>query len=108
MNRGTTFARLDQFEGGSYSSINLTSALFEERVDGEENIKLEVWDAPGMTKATFEEVSPVLLFAAPLRCLVCSVMGVDLRDHTSMGVGEVLSGLSVSLVNSLWVLILDD
>ncbi|GAA6008699.1 hypothetical protein JCM10207_001690 [Rhodosporidiobolus poonsookiae] len=51
--RGLTLGRLDQFEGGNFP--NITDVLFEHRIDGAENVKLEVWSCPGRTKVPFDE-----------------------------------------------------
>lgn len=53
--RNLTQDRLSQFLGGHYSGINLSSALYIHRLDNSENVKLQVWDAPGLTKPSFEE-----------------------------------------------------
>ncbi|KAG6847892.1 hypothetical protein H0H93_005147, partial [Arthromyces matolae] len=50
-----TQGRINNFHGGRYSDINLSSSLFIHRVDKEENVKLQVWSAPGLSKPTFEE-----------------------------------------------------
>lgn len=47
--------RLNTFNGGHFSDVNLSSVLFTHRVDGPEYVKLQVWSAPGLTKPTFEE-----------------------------------------------------
>ncbi|GAA6040668.1 hypothetical protein JCM8097_000867 [Rhodosporidiobolus ruineniae] len=51
--RGLTLGRLDQFEGGSFA--NIRDVLFEHRIDGSDNVKLEVWSCPGREKVPFEE-----------------------------------------------------
>lgn len=40
---------------GNFSNINLSSALYIHRLDNPENVKLELWSAPGLSKPTFEE-----------------------------------------------------
>ncbi|EJU04489.1 glycoside hydrolase family 38 protein [Dacryopinax primogenitus] len=47
--------RLDQFVGGAFASINLSSALVKHRTDDIKHVKLEVWSAPGRTKPDFAE-----------------------------------------------------
>ncbi|KAF8656490.1 hypothetical protein AX16_002509 [Volvariella volvacea WC 439] len=53
--KSLTRSRLNNFEGGHFSDINLSSVLFTHRLDSAENVKLQVWNAPGLTKPTFEE-----------------------------------------------------
>ncbi|KZS95622.1 hypothetical protein SISNIDRAFT_452270 [Sistotremastrum niveocremeum HHB9708] len=53
--KSLTQGRLDQFVGGHYSSVNLSSALFTHRLDDEKHVKLQVWSAPGLTKPSFDE-----------------------------------------------------
>lgn len=69
--KSLTRSRLDQFEGGHYSDLNISSVLYHHRIDNVENVKLQVyvldihtqyrvslfcrWSAPGLTKPTFEE-----------------------------------------------------
>jgi alpha-mannosidase len=74
--KSLTRDRLNNFHGGHYSNLNLSSVLFTHRVDTEEFVKLRVsvcylfqisetsldlcfrscrWNAPGLTKPTFEE-----------------------------------------------------
>ncbi|TFK68127.1 glycoside hydrolase family 38 protein [Pluteus cervinus] len=53
--KGLTRDRLNNFEGGHFSDVNLTSVLFTHRLDGPEFVKLQVWSAPGRTKPGFEE-----------------------------------------------------
>lgn len=40
--------RLDHFEGGPYD--NITHVLYQERIDGKENVGIEIWSSPGRTK----------------------------------------------------------
>lgn len=47
--------RLGTFEGGHFSDVNLSSVMYDQRVDDEKLIQLEVWSAPGREKPTFEE-----------------------------------------------------
>lgn len=47
--------RLNTFNGGHFSDVNLSSVLFTHREDGKDFVKLQVWSAPGLTKPTFEE-----------------------------------------------------
>ncbi|GAA5976513.1 hypothetical protein JCM11641_001325 [Rhodosporidiobolus odoratus] len=51
--RGLTLGRLNQFEGGPFP--NITDVLFEGRIDGDENVKMEVWSCPGREKVLFKE-----------------------------------------------------
>ncbi|ESK96763.1 glycoside hydrolase family 38 protein [Moniliophthora roreri MCA 2997] len=53
--KNLTRDRLNNFNGGHFSDVNLTSMLFTHRVDNAEHVKLQVWSAPGLTKPTFEE-----------------------------------------------------
>ncbi|EJD05282.1 glycoside hydrolase family 38 protein [Fomitiporia mediterranea MF3/22] len=53
--KNLTKDRLSQFTGGHFSDVNLSSVLFTHRLDGSENVKLQVWSAPGLTKPSFEE-----------------------------------------------------
>ncbi|KZT52183.1 glycoside hydrolase family 38 protein [Calocera cornea HHB12733] len=53
--KSITSGRLDQFSGGYFSSINLSSAQVKHRTDDPKNVKLEVWSAPGRTKPEFAE-----------------------------------------------------
>jgi alpha-mannosidase len=53
--KGLTRGRLDQFNGGHYSDVNLGSALYIHRLDSEEFVKLQVWSAPGRSKPFFDE-----------------------------------------------------
>ncbi|KAF8346661.1 glycoside hydrolase family 38 protein [Amanita rubescens] len=47
--------RINNFHGGHYSDINLSSVLFTHRLDGPDAVSLHVWNAPGSTKPSFEE-----------------------------------------------------
>ncbi|KAI0632608.1 glycosyl hydrolases family 38 N-terminal domain-containing protein [Trametes polyzona] len=47
--------RLGTFNGGHFSDVNLSSALYVHRIDNQEHVKLEVWSAPGLSKPSFEE-----------------------------------------------------
>lgn len=47
--------RLNQFNGGHFSSVNIAALLFHERKDDEKNVKLSVWSAPGRSKPGFGE-----------------------------------------------------
>lgn len=47
--------RLGTFEGGHFSSVNLSSVMYDQRVDDEKLIELKAWSAPGLTKPPFEE-----------------------------------------------------
>lgn len=47
--------RLNNFEGGHFDDLNLSSALFIHKLDSTEHVKLQVWSAPGLSKPTFEE-----------------------------------------------------
>jgi alpha-mannosidase len=53
--KNLTKNRLGTFLGGHFSGVNLSSVLFKHQLDSEENVKLEVWSAPGRTKPSFEE-----------------------------------------------------
>ena len=53
--RDITQNRLNQLMGGHYSDQNLSSKLYIHRIDNPENVKLQVWSAPGRSKPTFEE-----------------------------------------------------
>jgi hypothetical protein len=47
--------RLNNFNGGHFSDVNLSAALFTHRLDGDEHVKLSVWSAPGRSKPGFDE-----------------------------------------------------
>ncbi|KIL60738.1 glycoside hydrolase family 38 protein [Amanita muscaria Koide BX008] len=53
--KNLTRDRLNNFEGGHFSGVNLSSALFTHRLDGPEFVHLQVWSAPGLSKPSFEE-----------------------------------------------------
>jgi alpha-mannosidase len=72
--KNLTRDRLNNFHGGHYSNLNLSSVLFKHRADSEEFVNLRVWataqlefyfnhlilylsswSAPGLSKPTFEE-----------------------------------------------------
>jgi alpha-mannosidase len=53
--KSLTRNRLGTFLGGHFADVNLSSVLFTHKLDGEENVKLEVWSAPGRSKPGFEE-----------------------------------------------------
>ncbi|KAF8900480.1 glycoside hydrolase family 38 protein [Gymnopilus junonius] len=53
--KNLTKDRLNNFNGGHFSDVNLSSVLFTHRVDSSEYVKLRVWSAPGLSKPTFEE-----------------------------------------------------
>ncbi|KAF9447763.1 glycoside hydrolase family 38 protein, partial [Macrolepiota fuliginosa MF-IS2] len=53
--KGLTRQRLDNFHGGHFSDVNLSSVLFTHRLDAPEFIQLKVWSAPGLSKPPFEE-----------------------------------------------------
>lgn len=53
--RDISLKRLDQMEGGSYGSLNLTSVLFAARDDSQSVITMEVYHCPGTTKVPFDE-----------------------------------------------------
>lgn len=53
--KNLTKDRLGNFEGGHFSDVNISSVLFVHRMYNENNIKLQVWSAPGLTKPSFEE-----------------------------------------------------
>ncbi|KAF7980211.1 hypothetical protein HWV62_39313 [Athelia sp. TMB] len=52
--------RLNTFNGGHFSDVNLSHVLYTHRLDGPEYIKLQVWSAPGLTKPTFDEAMKAL------------------------------------------------
>ncbi len=48
--------RLGEFVGGQYAEYNLTSLLFEDYIEGDENVlRLARWDPPGESKPSFKE-----------------------------------------------------
>ena len=47
--------RLSQFNGGHFSSVNMSALLFTHRLDDEKHVKLQVWSAPGRSKPGFKE-----------------------------------------------------
>lgn len=47
--------RLGTFLGGHYNDVNLSHALFTERIDSKDYVKLLVWSAPGRSKPSFKE-----------------------------------------------------
>ncbi|ORX40242.1 alpha-mannosidase [Kockovaella imperatae] len=49
--------RLSQFIGGTYAETNLSSVLIKARCD---DVRLEMWSAPGHTKPTFDEAKSKL------------------------------------------------
>ncbi|KAF9264572.1 glycoside hydrolase family 38 protein [Marasmius fiardii PR-910] len=53
--KNLTRDRLNNFLGGHYSDVNLSSALFIHRVDSQDYVNLQAWSAPGLTKPSFEE-----------------------------------------------------
>ncbi|KAF9516132.1 glycoside hydrolase family 38 protein [Hydnum rufescens UP504] len=53
--KNLTRDRLNTFQGGRYSDINLSSTLYTQRTDSSEYIKLKVWSAPDRTKPSFHE-----------------------------------------------------
>ena len=53
--KNLTKERLNNFEGGHFADVNLSSALFTHRLYNEKDVKLEVWSAPGLTKPSFKE-----------------------------------------------------
>lgn len=53
--KNLTRDRLNTFNGGHYSDVNLSTTLFVTRTDAKEHVKLLVWSAPGLTKPSFEE-----------------------------------------------------
>jgi len=53
--KNLTRDRLNNFHGGRYSDVNLSSILFTHRIDDVQHVKLQVWSAPGTSKPTFEE-----------------------------------------------------
>lgn len=53
--KSLTNDRAGQFTGGRWSSLNLSSVLYTERIDDKKYVELSVWSAPGRSKPTFEE-----------------------------------------------------
>ncbi|KAI0041688.1 glycoside hydrolase family 38 protein [Auriscalpium vulgare] len=53
--KSLTRDRTGTFTGGHFSDVNLSSILFHRRLDGDENITLLVWSAPGLSKPSFDE-----------------------------------------------------
>src|ERR1700722_4100521 len=53
--KSLTRNRLNNFTGGHFADVNLSSILFTHRVDDSSHVKLKVWSAPGLSKPTFEE-----------------------------------------------------
>nr|OQO24641.1 hypothetical protein B0A51_08727 [Rachicladosporium sp. CCFEE 5018] len=50
--------RLGQFtDNGQYKEQGLLAKLYDGRLNGEENVKLSVWDAPDLTRPTFDEAT---------------------------------------------------
>lgn len=50
--------RLRQFtDNGQYKQQGLMAKLYDDRLSGEPHIRLEVWDAPGQSRPTFEEAT---------------------------------------------------
>lgn len=50
--------RLRQFtDEGQYRAQGLMPKIVDDRLIGEDNIKISVWDAPGLTRPTFEEAT---------------------------------------------------
>jgi alpha-mannosidase len=48
--------RINQFTGGGqYEKRNLNAMMYEGKVSGEPHVKLSVWDAPDLSRPTFEE-----------------------------------------------------
>lgn len=51
-------SRLEQFrDGGQYRAQGLLPKLYDGRLDKAENVKLSVWDAPDLSRPTFEEAT---------------------------------------------------
>ena len=53
--KSLTRDRINNFHGGRYSDVNLSSILFTHHIDNDDHVKLQVWSAPGTSKPTFEE-----------------------------------------------------
>ena len=53
--KGLTKDRTDNFSGGHFADVNLTSALFTHRLDDSNHIELHRWSAPGLSKPSFAE-----------------------------------------------------
>ncbi|KAG8932449.1 Glycoside hydrolase, 38 vacuolar alpha mannosidase [Tulasnella sp. 418] len=57
--KNITSDRLGRFSGGHYADVNLSAVLFYDRIDDKDHIQMKVWDAPGRSKPTFDEVMKV-------------------------------------------------
>ena len=53
--KSLTLNRFNNFQGGHYESVNLTSALYTTRADGSAAVKLEVWSPKAGEKPSFDE-----------------------------------------------------
>ncbi|KAH6912224.1 alpha-mannosidase [Coprinopsis sp. MPI-PUGE-AT-0042] len=53
--KNLTRDRLNNFTGGHFGDVNLSSVMFSQRQDSTDFVKLKVWSAPGRTKPSFEE-----------------------------------------------------
>ena len=47
--------RTDQFTGGHFAGVNLSSVLFTARIDDDKHVQMQVWSPPDRTKPGFEE-----------------------------------------------------
>jgi len=53
--KNLTQDRTNNFSGGHFSDVNLSSVLFTTRLDDEDHVQLQRWSAPGITKPSFKE-----------------------------------------------------
>ncbi|KAH9958156.1 glycoside hydrolase family 38 protein [Russula dissimulans] len=53
--KGLTRDRTNNFTGGHFADVNLSSVLFTHRLDDSDHVHLQRWSAPGITKPTFQE-----------------------------------------------------
>ncbi|KAJ3574050.1 hypothetical protein NP233_g2021 [Leucocoprinus birnbaumii] len=94
--KSLTRQRLNNFQGGHFSDVNLSSVLFTHRLDGSDFVKLKVWSAPDRTKPTFEEAmkqkfktarkgdsfGPSFEFDPGCEAMIYSIDGVPLQGIT--------------------------
>jgi alpha-mannosidase len=53
--KNLTRQRINNFHGGHFADVNISSVLYLHRLDDSDHIKLQVWSAPGLEKPSFEE-----------------------------------------------------
>ena len=53
--KNLTKDRTENFSGGHYADVNLSSVLFTHRIDDGDHIQIQRWSAPGITKPSFKE-----------------------------------------------------